>query len=197
MIESSLRPAFQRIFVKPALSLGGRYLSANGITICALIVGLIAAGFLSMDYSYLDVVLLLLSGYLDILDGSVARLQNNSTAFGTVLDILSDRLVESSIVIALFLRDPSLGLICLLMSMSMLMCISSFLLVGIFSDKQSEKSFHYSSGLMERAESFIFFILMMLLPDYVLILGVVFTVLVWWTMIFRAYQFYQYQQESL
>lgn len=165
MIESSLRPAFQRIFVKPALSLGGRYLSANGITICALIVGLIAAGFLSMDYSYLAVVLLLLSGYLDILDGSVARLQNNSTAFGTVLDILSDRLVESSIVIALFLRDPSLGLICLLMSMSMLMCISSFLLVGIFSDKQSEKSFHYSSGLMERAESFIFFILMMLLPD--------------------------------
>ena len=126
---------------------------------------------------------------LDILDGSIARIQNKSTHFGTVLDILSDRLVESFIIIALFLRDPNLALICLLMMMSILVCVSSFLLIGIFSDKQSEKSFYYSPGLMERAEAFIFFISMILFADYAWLFGIIFILLVLWTTFIRIFQF--------
>ncbi len=176
--------------------MGVRHLPANAITIASLITGFISACFLSAEFNFMAVLLLLVSGYLDILDGSVARIQNNSTHFGTVLDIISDRLVESFIVIALFMRDPNLAFICLLMMMSMLVCVSSFLLVGIFSEKQSEKSFYYSPGLMERAEAFIFFIAMIIFNQFAMIIGIVFTLLVLWTTGVRVYQFYKQSNES-
>ena len=88
MIESSLRPTFQKIFIKPVMHLGAHYFSANCITILALITGFIAACFLSVNFNYFALLFLVLSGYLDILDGSIARIQNKSTHFGTVLDIL-------------------------------------------------------------------------------------------------------------
>lgn len=127
----------------------------------------------------------------------MARLRAYKTTahFGTVLDILSDRLVESFIVIALFIRDPTLAFVCLLMMMSMLVCVSSFLLVGIFSEKQSEKSFYYSPGLMERAEAFIFFIAMIIFNQFALIIGIVFTLLVLWTTGVRVYEFYKQSSE--
>ncbi|MDA0911021.1 MAG: CDP-alcohol phosphatidyltransferase family protein [Proteobacteria bacterium] len=196
MIESSLRPLFQRVFIQPLLHIGARHLPANAITIASLITGFMSAAFLSAEFNFMAILWLLISGYLDILDGSVARIQNNSTHFGTVLDILSDRLVESFIVIALFIRDPTLAFVCLLMMMSMLVCVSSFLLVGIFSEKQSEKSFYYSPGLMERAEAFIFFIAMIIFNQFSLIIGIVFTLLVLWTTGVRVYQFYKQSNES-
>ncbi|WP_440992826.1 CDP-alcohol phosphatidyltransferase family protein [Cysteiniphilum litorale] len=199
MIESSLRPLFQRVFIQPLLHIGARHLPANAITIASLITGFISSCFLSAEFNFMAILWLLISGYLDILDGSVARMQNNSTHFGTVLDILSDRLVESFIVIALFIRDPNLAFVCLLMMMSMLVCVSSFLLVGIFSEKQenkSEKSFYYSPGLMERAEAFIFFIAMIIFNQFAMIIGIVFTLLVLWTTGVRVYQFYKQSNES-
>lgn len=196
MIESSLRPLFQKVFIQPLLHIGARHLPANAITITSLITGFMSACFLSAEFNFMAILLLLISGYLDILDGSVARMQNNSTHFGTVLDILSDRLVESFIVIALFIRDPNLAFVCLLMMMSMLVCVSSFLLVGIFSEKQSEKSFYYSPGLMERAEAFIFFIAMIIFNQLALIIGIVFTLLVLWTTGVRMYQFYKQSNEN-
>ncbi len=41
----------------------------------------------------------------DILDGAVARRLNEVTEFGRILDPLADRLLISSIIVALFLRD--------------------------------------------------------------------------------------------
>ena len=59
-----------------------------------------------------------------------------------------------------------------------LLCITSFLVVGIFVEQNSNKSFFYHEGLMERAEAFIFFILMMLIPQWFAFLAVVYTILV-------------------
>ena len=103
-----------------------------------------------------------------------------------MLDILSDRFVESFVIIALFINQPNIAWVGLLMMMSILVCVSSFILVGIFSQQSSYKSFYYSSGLMERGETFIFFIIMILLPVTVLWLGVIFTILVLWTTLYRV-----------
>ncbi|MDE4955268.1 CDP-alcohol phosphatidyltransferase, partial [Francisella tularensis subsp. holarctica] len=73
----------------------------------------------------------------------------------------------------------------LLMMMSIIVCISSFLLVGIFSQKESSKIFYYSPGLIERAETFIFFILMILFPNILVVLGLIYTLLVLWTTLYR------------
>ncbi len=198
MLESTLRPFFQRTCINPVANIAANFTHPNAITLFSFITGLIAAIFLSLEHNFLAVIFLLLSGYLDILDGSVARLNNQSSQMGTIFDILSDRMVESFIVIALVVREPELAFIALLMMMSMLVCVSSFLLVGIFSEaqqKSSQKSFYYSPGLMERAEAFIFFILMILFPLLSFTLGVIFTVLVLWTTLYRVYEFSGYVKE--
>lgn len=193
MIEQKIRPAFQKIFVDNVAKLVAHIIAPNLITILSLICGLVAAVSFFIN-QYLCVFLLLLSGYLDILDGSVARLQNSSSSFGTMLDILSDRFVESFIIIVIFINQLDIAWIGLLMMMSIIVCISSFLLVGIFSQKESSKSFYYSPGLIERAETFIFFIVMILLPSTVFVLGLIYTLLVLWTTLYRCYEFYCHEK---
>ncbi|ACD30421.1 CDP-alcohol phosphatidyltransferase family protein [Francisella tularensis] len=179
MIEQKIRPVFQRIFVDGIAKFIAPVIAPNLITLISLIVGLVAAIAFFIN-QYLCIFLLLLSGYFDILDGSVARLQGSSSSFGTILDILSDRFVESFIIIAIFINQLDIAWVGLLMMMSIIVCISSFLLVGIFSQKESSKSFYYSPGLIERAETFIFFIVMILFPNIVVVLGLIYTLLVLW-----------------
>ncbi|AJI73466.1 conserved hypothetical protein [Francisella tularensis subsp. novicida GA99-3548] len=194
MIEQKIRPVFQRIFVDSIAKSIAPVIAPNLITLISLIVGLVAAIAFFIN-QYLCIFLLLLSGYFDILDGSVARLQGSSSSFGTILDILSDRFVESFIIIAIFINQLDIAWVGLLMMMSIIVCISSFLLVGIFSQKESSKSFYYSPGLIERAETFIFFIVMILFPNMVLILGLIYTLLVLWTTLYRCYEFYVYDKQ--
>ena len=189
MLESHIHPTFQKYAVDPIAKHLAQCCHPNTVTIVSLVIGLLAA--MALFFSPITAVwLLLLSGYCDVLDGSIARIRNDSTPFGTMLDIISDRLVESFIIIALFVIQPSIAWVGLLMMMSIIVCVSSFLLVGIFSQQQSHKSFYYSPGLMERAETFIFFIVMMLFPQSVLWLGLLFTLLVLWTTVTRIKQFY-------
>ncbi|MBK2111443.1 CDP-alcohol phosphatidyltransferase family protein [Francisella tularensis subsp. novicida FSC159] len=194
MIEQKIRPVFQRIFVDSIAKSIAPMIAPNLITLISLVVGLVAAIAFFIN-QYLCIFLLLLSGYFDILDGSVARLQGSSSSFGTILDILSDRFVESFIIIAIFINQLDIAWVGLLMMMSIIVCISSFLLVGIFSQKESSKSFYYSPGLIERAETFIFFIVMILFSNMVLILGLIYTLLVLWTTLYRCYEFYVYDKQ--
>ncbi len=189
MIEAKIRPLFQQLFINPIIYHLKNRVHPNTVTLIALAVGLVSAIFVAVDLRTLAIIFLLLSGYLDIMDGALAREQNTSSPFGTMLDILSDRSVESFIIIGLYLRQPELGFIFLLMMMSMLICISSFLLVGIFTKNDGRKGFFYSSGLMERGESFFFFIVMIIWPSLCIPAGIIFVLLVFWTALYRLYEF--------
>ncbi|MCP3967583.1 MAG: CDP-alcohol phosphatidyltransferase family protein [Lentisphaerae bacterium] len=189
MIESRIRPCFDKFLVEPAVGVLRYRVTPDTMTLLSLLTGIGAAALISFDYRIAAVALLLFSGYLDILDGALARFQNASSPAGTMLDILSDRMVESFIIIGFFIRQSELGLVSLLMLMSIIMCVSSFLLVGIFTDKSGQKSFYYSDGLMERGEVFIVFITMMILPQINIYVGLLFTVLVLWTAIYRTWEF--------
>lgn len=194
MLESYVRPTYQRHFVDPVAYFLAKYLprSANYWTLIGCITGITVLPALLFNQKDLAIILLLLSGYLDTLDGTVARLSGNSSNHGSVFDIFSDRVVELSVVLGLFLIDPiHRSLAAMLMLGSILLCITSFLVVGIFTPKEGEKSFYYSPGLMERAEAFIFFIAMMLLPQYFNFLAYTFILLVIVTTFFHLYQFYE------
>ena len=67
--------------------------------------------------------------------------------------------------------------------------MTSFLVVGIFSENKSQKGFHYSPGLMERPEAFLFFAMMMLLPTLFSALALLFTFLVFLTAGLRVLEF--------
>ncbi len=188
MLDSYARSPYQALLVEPiARRLTG--VPPNVITLAACAFGLATLPLLAFSMPLYAVIAMVISGYLDTLDGSIARIVNQTSNKGTVLDILSDRAVESAIIIGLFLAHPGRGLLCLLMLASTLLCITSFLVVGIFSENDSEKSFHYSPGLVERAEAFLFFGVMILLPTLFTPLALLFSALVLLTALIRAFQF--------
>ncbi len=195
MLEHTMRQYYQQILVAPVVQAIGHTISPISVTLLAVVFGVLFIPLLLTGHTILAVACLLFSGYLDTLDGSLARHQNNSTPLGSVLDIMADRLVEFSVILAFYLVDPTEhGLPTILMLGSILLCISSFLVVGIFTPNDSHKSFHYSPGLIERAEAFAFFIIMILVPHYFKPLAFLFTGLVILTAGIRLVQFAKVSQ---
>ena len=191
MIEAYARPLYQKILVDPVAEfIDNRCsISASKITCLAAVFGILVAPALWLGFDKVAIVLLLFSGYLDTLDGTIARLTYTSSDVGAFLDIMADRMVELSVIVGLFLVDPERGAVCLIMLGSVLICVTSFLLVAIFSENGGNKNFHYSPGLMERPEAFSFFIAMILLPQYFTSLGIIFAILVFATAFSRAAKF--------
>ncbi len=192
MIESLVQDPYRRWLVSPLARVLKPYLSANTVTFISGLLGCSVVIAILLDQILLAVLLLLLSGYCDSLDGELARMQT-PTASGAVFDILVDRFVEFSVILGLWIIDPSRALICLGMLGSVLVCVTSFLVVGVFSQNTSHKSFYYSPGLMERAEAFVFFIIMLLLPRAFSVLGIIFIILVTFTTLKRVLEFHRQQ----
>lgn len=181
---------YQRWLVDPVLKRISPHYSPIRVTLLAGFIGVAIFPALKFNRPLLATLLLLLSGFLDTLDGALARKQGTATEWGAVLDIFVDRIVESAVILGLFSVDPlHRGWICLLMLCSILLCITSFLVVGIFTRNDSSKSFHYSPGLIERTEAFLFFLLMIWCPTYIVGLALAFTILTLWTAFFRIKQF--------
>ncbi len=198
MLETYFRPFYQQILVNPVAKRLAHKLSPSQITVCAGLLGILVFPALLLNLPFLAVLFLLLSGYCDTLDGTLARLTETTSNTGSILDIICDRFVEFVVILALFAVDPShRSWVSLLMLGSVLMCVTSFLIVGIFTPNTSEKSFHYSPGLMERAEAFLFFIAMILWPSAFNTLGVLFTALVGSTAVIRLAQYHRQQKYIL
>lgn len=189
MMETYLRPGAQKYLVTPIANQMARQCSANSITLLSLVTGLLVIPALMADLPLLACAALLTSGAFDMLDGSIARLRGESSQMGAVYDIAADRIVEAAVIIGLYLVVPQeRGLLCLAMLASVLICVTSFLLAAMIQDNQGEKSFHYSPGLMERAEAFTFFLVMILAPGWFTPLAVLFTLLVLLTGVIRIYE---------
>jgi len=183
-------------------------ISANKVTILALIIGLLSALsiFLSRILNYeipliiSAAILMCISFFFDVLDGSLARLKQ-PTVFGGILDIFCDRTVEVFIIISLISTKPlelmwpgifSLG--------GIVLCISMFLLVGstVVVDilEENKKVIYYHHGLMERSETLIFLFLMVILIPLRSILLWIFSILVLITALLRLRDAYLILKEN-
>lgn len=194
MLEQYLRPGIQSRLIDKSIEKFDflANLNPNYCTLLAMLTGLSAMFFIADGLNVAAILFLLVSGFLDVLDGSIARYQGNSTQIGTVFDILSDRFVEGAVVLGLFLVAPQTrGFACLLMMWSILCCVTSFLVVGLFSENDSNKSFYYSPGIIERFEAFLFFIAMVLCPKLFTPLAICFSALVFLTTFIRVFEFCQ------
>jgi phosphatidylglycerophosphate synthase len=172
--------------------------SANQLTIIGLTFGLIGSFFiyfsslledLQIFMIIISVSIVSISFFFDTIDGSVARYEGPTT-FGGILDIFCDRLVEISIIISLVASD-SLNLIWagMFSLAAIILCISMFLIVGGITKRDSVEStskvITYQTGLMERSETFLFFLAMIILIPWRLILLWIFSGLVFTTAILR------------
>lgn len=161
--------------------------SANQVTLLGGVIGIIASVLAYNRYMIFSVILLWVSGLLDAVDGTIAR-KIGSTKFGTLLDIVLDRIVELGLIIATGLNYPEQNLNLLILTSSIVVCMTIFLTIGLLSSKESEKSFYYQPGLGERTEGFIFFTGILLFPKYHSGIIIVFILVILYTSIQRIYE---------
>lgn len=155
------------------------------VTFMALVLGLLASAAYYLGYSFISIAILWISGYLDAVDGAMARKSKKVTKTGTLLDIFFDRVVELAFIVIFALKhnDAVFALLCL--TCTIVMSMSVFLTSGMLIENKGKKSFHYQAGLMERTEGFIMFTFMIVFNKYMLQMTFLYTALIAFTVFQR------------
>lgn len=179
-----------RKYVNPVIDMGANIflklkLTPNKVTLLALFIGIITSILLFFGNFKLAVFMLWFSGYLDSVDGAMARILKKTTLFGTLLDIVSDRVVEISIILVLGYKYSDARFYLMILLGCIILSMTVFLTVGALTEKKGMKSFYYQAGVAERSEGFIFFSLMMLFPNALIIITNIFSALIFITVVQR------------
>ncbi len=174
-------------------------ISPNQLTLLGLLFGLMSALFIFLSgFPALDIIFIIMgltfmiiSFVFDALDGTLARLSEPSE-FGGILDIFCDRTVEIFIIIAIISTDPPLLMWGGIFSLAaMVLCITMFLVVGgaVKAEdlSKAQKVIYYRKGLMERSETFLFLIFIIIFPYLRWILLWIFSILILITALLRLY----------
>ncbi len=194
MIDSKLRKNAQPLFNKIAGVLIKLKISPNMITVLAFIIGLLAAVSIGLKYALLAFVLLWISGLLDVLDGTVARLTGQSNPVGAYMDLILDRMVEAAVVLGLFYAYPEHVWMYLIFFVAVLFNFTTFVVAGALFKNDSKKSMHYDVGIAERTETFIVFSLVILLPQYIFSILLTFNTIIFITGIIRFLRVIKYEK---
>lgn len=122
----------------------------NSLTLLGMVTSLVAGYFFAFGDNIRGGVLLLVSGFFDVLDGAVARENGRVTRFGGFLDSVCDRYADSAVFVGIMYA----GYFRMLHD---LWLIAAFALVGSLMVSYSraragEAGAHSLPGLAERAE---------------------------------------------
>ena len=136
----------------------------DALTYAALAFGLAAAWSFYAGRHKLAFAVLLLSGLADALDGRVARLGPGSTPWGGVLDLTFDRVVEAAVLLGIALPHRHLHMPALVLACTWYVNLCVFLAVGAASERSGGKLIQYPPGLLERTESLLFVLVVVIAP---------------------------------
>lgn len=179
-----------RKYVDPIINCGANFfiklnLTANNVTVIALLLGILTSVFIYIDMNILAVITLWISGYLDAVDGSIARKTKTTSLFGTLMDITFDRIVETSIILSLAMKYSNARINFIVLLICIIISMTIFLTVGALVEKKGMKSFYYQAGVAERSEGFLMLSLMILVPNYIVIFTNLFSAIIFITIIQR------------
>ena len=141
-------------------------------------------------------ILLWLSGLLDVLDGSVARMTGSVTQAGAYMDLILDRMVEAAVILGFAWFMPENMFAYLLFFVAVLFNFTTFVVAGALFQNTGGKGMHYDPGLAERTETFIVFTLMMLFPRHVFMVLTLFNGLIFTTGILRFVKVVRFSRAS-
>ncbi len=104
---SEVRKVASYYLTQPVVRILGRTsITPNAITCLGFLLAVGAAAFVITGHLFAAGLVVLISGFFDILDGALARHKNQATHFGAILDSILDRLAEAVLllgILALFL----------------------------------------------------------------------------------------------
>lgn len=144
-LRSKVSAAFKPLF--SALASAG--ITPNSITIVGFLVTMLSAYFFYITQPVYGGIILLLSGFFDILDGGVAKISGKVTKFGGVLDSTLDRYSDLIIIGAIVIA----GLCNLIWGI--IAIIGSVMVSYVRARGELEGVKMAGVGLMERAERII------------------------------------------
>ena len=170
MFDAKLRP-----LIDPTLNLIGAALAragitANQVTVAGALCGALAGVAIGLGHPLIGLGFILASRLLDGLDGAIAR-ASQPTDFGGYLDIVCDYVFYLAVPLGFGFAAPQNLPCALALVAAFTLTAVSFLAYatlaakrGVETQAHGPKSFFYSTGLAEGAETILAFVLMCLLP---------------------------------
>jgi phosphatidylglycerophosphate synthase len=130
----------------------------NFYTFLTLVTGFITAYLILINQPYLAIVFILLSGFMDLVDGAVAKATDRITKFGAMFDSVTDKITEIAVYfgLAFFSAQFYLGAT---------LAITTFMLSSYISKHAGVLGQKSGGGLLERKERIILLVIgLALLP---------------------------------
>lgn len=167
-------------------------ISANALTLTGFLLGTIGCMAIVVSWYKAALMLILANRLCDGLDGMVAR-RTHATDVGGFLDSVADAVFYAAVPFCFGLSQPDNLLASCGLLFSFFGTSGSFLAFailaakrGIPQERNEQKSFFYSVGLMEGTETILFFVLFCVFPDSFGRLAWTFTGLCWLTTAHRV-----------
>ncbi len=156
-----LREKYQKLMTPVGEFFSKTRLTPNIITFISFLISICAGVVLALNQLVLGVIFIILTGFVDMLDGAVARATGRETRFGAVWDHLLDRYAEFNIVFGIAFSFYSTWYIPFATIFSMIM--ASFIRAKAESVGKLEKC---TVGLAERQEKLLILIVGCLLTYF-------------------------------
>ena len=183
MFDARIRPLIDPALNRMGEALAGFGISANQVSLAGAVFGAGAGVAIANRYYDVGLGLILASRLLDGLDGAIAR-ATRPTDFGGYLDIVCDYIFYIATPLGFALAETTNRPASLLLLASFTLTAVSFLAFASIAAKRrlettthGRKSFFYSTGLAEGAETILAFVVMCLWPAGFPAIAVVFSAL--------------------
>jgi len=170
---SGVRKTVANRVTEPAVRLLARTsITPNAVTWSGFLLTIGAAALIITEHLVAAGILVLIAGFLDILDGALARRTNQTTRFGAILDSTLDRFSEAVLllgILVLYARDQSFAQILVVGA-----ALVGSLLVSYIRARAEALGLECEAGLFTRTERVIVLALGLLLSqvvDYALLIA--------------------------
>ena len=183
MLDATLRPRLQPVLDPIARSLARRGFTPMAVTLGGLATGLVAAGAAAAAWWWIALGLWLLSRLLDGLDGPLAKVRGETSAFGGFADFVADLTVYGAFAVGCAIGQPDARLALLVLLLTYYVNGGSLLAFSAAAERArveapDGRTFHFTRGLAEGTETIVAHSLFVLFPEAMATLAWVFAAMV-------------------
>lgn len=192
MLDGAVRKLLDPLLIVVGRRVAAAGVSANAVTIAGCLIGL-AAAFAIWQHAFLvGLALLLVSRFMDGIDGFVAK-ETQVTDFGGYLDIVLDFVFYGAIPLGFILADPvTNGVAGSVLILSFYVNGTTFLAYAIMAERHNmvstvrgEKSVYFTTGLAEGTETIVVLSAFCVFPQHFTVIAYIFAAICFYTALSR------------